>query len=232
MLAGHENRGKAMIRKLLIAVAASALLAGCVSDYAYRGGSGDYYYGRSSAYGHGYGYGAPYSTIGYGYGYPGGWYGGVGYGYGYGSRYGYYPGYDYYGYSRPYYYPYYYRPHRPHRPRPPHRPEGPEKPRPGTDGPVMAGPRPAVRRSAPPPAGADYTRLPSRRGDAPAIPVRPRGDAVARPRTGSQPAVRPQTQAPVRAAVPQQSRPAPRASAPRPRTERDGGRESSRRHED
>lgn len=206
----------AMIRKFLIAVAASALLAGCVSDYAYRGGSGDYYYGRSSAYG--YGYGAPYSSIGYGY--PGGWYGSYGYGYGY--------PYGYYGYGyRPYYYYPYYRPHRPHRP---HRPD--DKPRP-VDGPVMAGPRPAIRRAVPPPAGAGYTRLPARRGDAPMVPVRPRGDGEARPRSGGQPmVVRPRQQAPMRAAVPERSRPAPRAQAPAPRAERRSGRESPRQREE
>ena len=215
-----------MIRTLLIAVAAGALLAGCVSDYAYRGGSGDYYYGRPSSYG--YGYGAPYSTIGYGY--PGGWYGSIGYGYGYGDPYGYYPGYGYYGHYRPYYYYPYYRPHYPHWHRPPHRPERPE--RPDTDGPVMSGPRPAIRRPVPAPQGASYTRRPARRGDALAVPVRPPGDVVARPRMGSQPMPRPREAAPMRATVPQQPRPASRAPAPPPRMERGDGRESSRRHEE
>jgi hypothetical protein len=58
-----------MIRKLLIPLAATALLAGCVTTapYGYRGGGqGDYYYGSPSvdyryhgAY-PGYGYGSPY----------------------------------------------------------------------------------------------------------------------------------------------------------------------------
>lgn len=97
-----------MIRKLSLAVAALAAVAlsGCVtSGYGYRGGTGDYYYGRSSSsY---YGYGAPYGSLGYGY--PGGWYGGLGYGY---STYGYYPYYPYayygsgYGYRGPYHAPY------------------------------------------------------------------------------------------------------------------------------
>jgi hypothetical protein len=79
---------------------AAALLGGCVSDYQYRGGTGDYYYGQPSVeyrdYGYG-GYGAPY---GGGYGYPGGgWSGSIGYGSGYGSPYG-YGGYGYpYGYG-------------------------------------------------------------------------------------------------------------------------------------
>lgn len=118
-----------MIRKLSLAILAAAALSGCVtSGYGYRGGSGDYYHGRSSpAY---YGYGAPYGSIGYGT--YGGWYGGLGYGstyyrgpyrYGHGPYYG--PGYG--GYYGPYYPPY--RPYRrpvvvrpghPHRPRPPH----------------------------------------------------------------------------------------------------------------
>lgn len=139
-----------MVRRILIAVAAIALLSGCVSDYAYRGGSGDYYYGRSSVSV----YGAPYSSVGYGY--PGGgWYGRVHYGYGYpgglyGSPYLYGPwnslhGYGYYGryppfqsgYYRPYRPPHGNKPGRPYRPphyggghRPdgghgrPHRPDG------------------------------------------------------------------------------------------------------------
>jgi hypothetical protein len=96
-----------MIRKFSLAIAALAVVAlsGCVtSGYGYRGGSGDYYYGRSSS---SYGYGAPYGSVGYGY--PGGWYGGLGYGY---STYGYYPYYPYayygsgYGYRGPYHAPY------------------------------------------------------------------------------------------------------------------------------
>ena len=78
-----------MIRKFLLpALVAATLLAGCAS-YQYRGGSGDYYYGRPAVeYRY---YGSPYGS--YGYGYPG-WNGGLGYGY---SPYGY----GYYGY--PYY---------------------------------------------------------------------------------------------------------------------------------
>lgn len=111
-------------RNLAIAVFAVALLGGCAS-YGYRGGSGDYYYGRSSdAY-----YGAPYGSIGYGY--PGGLRGSAGYGYRY--------GYPYYGYSRypgygyGYYPPYYQRPivvrPRPDRPdRPDHHDGGSSRP--------------------------------------------------------------------------------------------------------
>lgn len=80
-----------MIRQISLAalVAVSALsLSGCVSDYAYRDGPGDYYYGRPSVdYDY---YGSPYG--GYGYGGAGS-YGGIGYGSGYyggyGSPYGY-----------------------------------------------------------------------------------------------------------------------------------------------
>lgn len=113
-----------MFRKLLVPLAASALLAGCITTapYGYQGDErGDYYYGSPSVdyrydgysgYGGGYpGYGYP----GYGngssyygpyrpgisiygtYGYPGYGYGGYGYG-GYSpySGYGYgYPGYGY-----------------------------------------------------------------------------------------------------------------------------------------
>jgi len=99
-----------MIRHLASAILAVAALGGCATDYSYRGGAGDYYYGRPSVEYYDYGYGAPYGSA---YGYPGGyWSGGIGYGYGgYGYPYGYYGG----GY--PYYPPYYwYRPHRPHHP--------------------------------------------------------------------------------------------------------------------
>lgn len=103
-----------MIRKLVLPVLAAALLAGCVTPYAYRGGvQGDYYYGQPST---DYRYYGPYGGYApYGYG-----------GYGYGA-YGYpgYYGYPYYGYGHRGFYTYpYYRPH-PHR-RPPTywRPDG------------------------------------------------------------------------------------------------------------
>jgi len=83
----------------LAAASVLALLAGCVSDYRYREGAGDYYYGQPSVEYRDYGYG--------GYGYPGGWGGSIGFGYGYGG-YG-YPyggyGYPYGGYGYPYYPP-------------------------------------------------------------------------------------------------------------------------------
>jgi hypothetical protein len=89
-----------MKRAFLLPVLAASLLAGCVyGEYAYRGGTGDYYYGR------------PYVD----YGYYGGYYGGY-YPYGY-YRYGYPYAYPYrygYGYGYPYgYYPY--RPYYPYR---------------------------------------------------------------------------------------------------------------------
>lgn len=83
-----------MLRKLLLPIAAATLLAGCVTDYGYRGGRGDYYYGQPSVEYRNYG------------GYYGGFYGGYGYPYG---AYGYY-GYPYYGhypYRYQYRYPYY-----------------------------------------------------------------------------------------------------------------------------
>lgn len=94
-----------MIRKLSLAVAAMVVLSGCMTGYGYRGGSGDYYYGRPSA--------DYYYRDGYGY--PGGYYSGYyDYRYGYGGY-----GYPYYGYHGGYGYPYYpYRP-RPQHPRPP-----------------------------------------------------------------------------------------------------------------
>lgn len=81
------------LKPILIAVAATALLAGCATGYQYRGGAGDYYYGSPSV---------EYRIHG-SYGYPYG-YGGYG-GYGYGGGYGYY-GYPYY-YGGGYYYPWY-----------------------------------------------------------------------------------------------------------------------------
>ena len=154
-----------MIRHLAIATLAVAALGGCVSDYTYRGGAGDYYYGRPSVEYYDYGYGAPYGSV---YGYPGGGYGGYG---GYGSPYGYYGG----GY--PYYPPYYW--HRPHRPHHPERPP-PVQTNPG---PIMSGPLPPVRVDNTPPRSPAYPlprrRCASRQVDVPppwsnAPPVHPR----------------------------------------------------------
>ena len=79
--------------------AATLALSGCVSDYAYRDGPGDYYYGQPTVdYNY---YGAPYGGAGYGgygygsYGYGGGYYGGYGYPYGYGGSTYVYPRYYY-----------------------------------------------------------------------------------------------------------------------------------------
>lgn len=97
-----------MMRKLLLPAVAATLVAGCVTtDYGYRGGRGDYYYGQ------------PYSE----YRYHGGYYPYGAYPYGYYGRYPYgaygypYYGYPYGGYYR---YPYYGYPHsHPTYPRPP-----------------------------------------------------------------------------------------------------------------
>ena len=92
-----------MFRKLLLPALAATVLAGCVTDYNYRGhgGSGDYYYGRPSVE---YRYYGGYGGYG-GHGYP--YYGGYGYwGSPYPYRYGYSP---YYSYPR---YPYYRYPYR------------------------------------------------------------------------------------------------------------------------
>ena len=35
-----------MLRNILLTAFAAATLAGCATDYAYRGGNGDYYYGQ------------------------------------------------------------------------------------------------------------------------------------------------------------------------------------------
>lgn len=92
-----------MLRNLLLSALAAATLAGCATDYAYRGGNGgDYYYGQPRTE---YRYHDPY-------GYSGGYYGGYYY-----DRYGrlvYVSPYGYGGYyGGPYYgYPYRQRPHR------------------------------------------------------------------------------------------------------------------------
>jgi hypothetical protein len=90
-----------MIRKLILPALAAALLAGCVTDYAYRGGSGDYYYGQPGSQYDYYGpYGGYYDGYGGygGYGYPSyGWGGSFGFGY---STYPYFYGYPYYGHRR------------------------------------------------------------------------------------------------------------------------------------
>ncbi|MEO6154982.1 MAG: hypothetical protein ABIP16_04570 [Thermomonas sp.] len=89
-----------MLRKMLLTMLATAAMAGCATDYNYRGGNGDYYYGQPRV---------EYRDIG-----PGGYYGGFGLGYGYGSygsgSYGYGPTYFYdrfgrlvYGYPGSYY---------------------------------------------------------------------------------------------------------------------------------
>ncbi|MGV8943707.1 hypothetical protein [Thermomonas sp.] len=84
-----------MLRKLLLPLLATAALAGCATDYQYRGGNGDYYYGQP---------GVEYRNSG-----PGGFYGEFGLGYGYGS-YGFGATYFYdrygrlvYGYPNAYY---------------------------------------------------------------------------------------------------------------------------------
>lgn len=120
MLAYADTGEAAMIRKLALAALAAAALGGCATDYAYRGGAGDYYYGQPSVQYYDYGYGAPYGSL---YGYPGGWNLGIGYGYGgYGYGFPYYGGYyPYYPYYPPYYW--YRPPHHHHRPPP--EPTGP-----------------------------------------------------------------------------------------------------------
>ncbi len=74
-----------MFRKLLLPMLATAALAGCATDYQYRGGNGDYYYGQPRV---------EYRDLG-----PGGFHGGIGIGAGYGGF-----GYGGYGYGPTYYY--------------------------------------------------------------------------------------------------------------------------------
>lgn len=57
-----------MLRKLLLPILATAALAGCATDYNYRDGNGDYYYGRPSVEYRYEGAGAYYGDFGYGVG--------------------------------------------------------------------------------------------------------------------------------------------------------------------
>lgn len=96
-----------MLRKLLLPLAAAGLLGGCATgDYAYRGGAGDYYYGRPQVE---YRYhGGPYGYAPYGYG--------SHFGFGLSGYYGHpYYRHPFYGYPHSGY-PYY---GYPYRPRPP-----------------------------------------------------------------------------------------------------------------
>ena len=139
-----------MIRKLLLPLLALLVLSGCVSDYRYRGGSGDYYYGRPQV---------EYRTIGP-YGYPG--FGGyLGYGsYGPYGLFGY--GYPYGYYGSPYWGPWQPRP-----PRPGHGhgdagdADGDDRPPPWRDFGRMA-PREGVRRADDAPRARDRDPAPVR----------------------------------------------------------------------
>lgn len=230
-----------MIRQLMLATLAAFALGGCATDYAYRGGAGDYYYGQPSVVYHDYyGYSAPYGSL-YGYGYPY-WRSGLSIGYGYGYGYyghpyrhhgGYYGGYPFY------YYPWYWRWRGDDRhDEPP--PSGPER--------VTGGRLPPSRVDGGPPrsgvgvmprTGGGSLQLPPDRAwrDRGAIErprlSRPAPRAIHRPdrsrvETGSRPTpppvsrpapqvVRPPTGG---RAAPQVHRPAPRASRPAPRTSR------------
>lgn len=150
-----------MIRKFILPALAAALLAGCVTDYAYRGGDrGDYYYGQPSTeyrYDGGYGGYAPYGYGGYG------GYGSFGYPYRhYGVPYG-YGGY----FNRPYYPPYY---------RPYHRPPTVTTPRPDGQPPQHRG---DDRR--PPWRNLDQLRRRPPADGGPAATVQPREVIPARP---------------------------------------------------
>ena len=86
-----------MLRKLLLPMLTTVVLAGCATDYQYRSGNGDYYYGQP--------------RVEYRYSGPGGFYGDMGFGYGYGaSSFYFYDGFGRFvpGYpSRHYGFPYY-----------------------------------------------------------------------------------------------------------------------------
>lgn len=212
-----------MNRKLLVptlAVAAAALLAGCVSGYQYRQGNGDYYYGQPAVqyddgYGDGYGYG----------GYGGGWGGSLGFGYGGG-------GYPYWGYGYPfvYGYPYYDRHHHDHdHGHGHHHHGGHDEPDPVTPPvqpvppPRIGGIRPPHRPLLPGPMG----RTPPLARD-PGIPM-PRPSTPMPQRQWMPPPTAPRVDQAPRAAPPPRVDDAPRfRPAPRMNTERDGRRTSTR----
>lgn len=217
-------------RNLAIAVFAAALLSGCAS-YGYRGGSGDYYYGRSA--GSTVYYGAPYGSVGYGW--PGGFHGSVGYGYPGYYRYGYGPRYPYYGYGPRYpsygyggYYPPYYYGRPIVRPRPPGN-QPPRESRPGAPWRDLSGitrvehrerperiggPRPATQaqgqRERIQPSAAPVARQPAPQQSAPA-----RGSAPWRG-GGAQTRATPERVQAAPAAVRQSAPPAQRSASPAP----------------
>ncbi|AWV05975.1 hypothetical protein [Marilutibacter maris] len=191
---------RTLIFRVFAPALAIALLGGCISDYAYRGDGGGYYYGRPS--------------VEYRY------YGGYGTPYGY-SPYGYYP-YSYY--YRPYYpgYPYY--PHRPPHHRPPHRHDDDGGKPPWRDLDRIDRERRARNGSRPPVAVPQWDRgpttappmsrpLPPRRGTPPqAVPRR-----ASPPATSQPPRVQPRTTAPPRVQPRTSAPPVSRPSAPRAR---------------
>lgn len=69
-----------MLRKLLLPMLATVALAGCATDYQYRGGQGDYYYGQPQVEYRNSGPSGFYGDIGLGYG-------SGGFGYGFGASY-------------------------------------------------------------------------------------------------------------------------------------------------
>lgn len=176
------------IRYLVIAALAALLLGGCAT-YGYRGGSGDYYYGRSSGH-----YGAPYGSVGYGT--YGGFYGSVGYGYpGYYYGRSYWPRSRYYGfgYRQPYYGGYYYPPYYYGRPV--------VRPRPGNDRPRDDRPN-APWRNLQGVTRVEHRERPERVHTSPAgIRTQGRAERI-------QPSIRPQAQ--------QRSRTSPWRAAPAP----------------
>ncbi|MGY4514674.1 hypothetical protein [Lysobacter sp. HA18] len=193
-----------MIRKLILPLAATALLAGCVAmPYDYRSdGHGDYYYGSPSVE-YRYEGGWPYSGFGYpgyygpyrsGFSIWGGYYGGGYPGY-YGSP---YYGSPYYGYPR---YGYPYHNSHPNYPRPNypnnnngHRPDGGPWRNPdeivrrrrqvdgGGGGVMPIAPRPEMPSVSRPDVGGGVPRMGGRRdGDGTAT-----GDVIRRARRGSE----------------------------------------------
>ncbi|GAB3381949.1 hypothetical protein [Lysobacter fragariae] len=193
-----------MIRKLLVPALAAGLLAGCVTDYAYREDGGGYYYGQP---------GVEYRYQDYGY-YPGYYYP-YGYGSYYGNPYSGYYGYPYYGYPYSYGYPYW----RHHRPRPPQ----------GNPPPDQTGgqPRPDDNRndSPRPPPWRDFNRGRVAQPDpatmvAPGPMERPSREPMSRPMP--RPMVRPDERA-------ADARSMPRFE-PRPEQRRDDRRDEPRMH--
>ncbi|MDI1252312.1 hypothetical protein [Thermomonas sp.] len=188
-----------MLRKLLLPMLATAVLAGCATDYNYRNGNGDYYYGQPRVEYRNVGTNGYYGSFGLGYGSGG---------YGFESSYYYDPfGRLVYGYPGGYYGSPYYGGNGWYRPRP-HRGHGDRDDHDGDDNDGGNG-----NHSDRPPPWRDLGRLQQRDEDQSGYRNRDdNGDYRQRP-------IRRPRQESLLEAPPRQQRPAPSAPVIRERSE-------------